>query len=86
MPYANELLLAELKVYEFSDKSSKSIHSYLTIIGLGEQYKQNYSTWTELLQDAPQRSVLGPILLNIYLNDLFFSLITHPRRQIHVQS
>ena len=33
MPYANELLLAELKVYEFSDKSSKSILSYLTIIG-----------------------------------------------------
>ena len=32
----------------------------------------NFSSWSELLIGGPQRSVLGPLLFNIYVNDLFY--------------
>ena len=69
---SNELLIANLSVYGFNNESLKLIQSYLTNRWQRTKVNKSFSRWTELLQDVPQGSVLGPLLYNIYLNDVFF--------------
>ena len=70
---SHSLLLAKLDAYGFSRTSLKLMQNYLwnriSIIG-------SFSDWTEVTTGVPQGSILGPLMLNIFLNNIFFMFIS----------
>ena len=74
----HKLLIEKLAAYEFDENALQTVHSYILERWLRTKVNPSFSLWRELLCGVTQGSVLGPILSNIYLNDLFFQLLdTH---------
>ena len=64
----HELLTAKLHAYGFTEKSLTVIFNYLSDCWQHLKIDSSFSFWSELIQG------LGPLLFNIYLNDLLFAI------------
>ena len=65
------LLLAKLKAYSFSDQALSLLQSYLLNRFQRSIINGSFSSWKEIITEVPQDSVLGPLLVSTFLNDIF---------------
>ena len=70
----HDLLIAKLRAYGLDENALVLMYSYLKRRKQFVRINNTHSSFQTILSGVPQGSVLGPILFNFYINEIYFYL------------
>ena len=71
----HDLLIAKLGAYVLDTSSLRLSMDYLNSRKQRTKVGSSYSKWSEIKRRIPQCFILGPLLFNIFINDLLFVIV-----------
>ena len=67
----HDLIIAKFEAYGLSKSILSLLLDYLTSRKQRVKIRSSYSIWNDIKRGAPQGSILGPLLFNAFINDIF---------------
>ena len=73
--FSHDVLIVKLESYGLDIGRRNFLLDYLRLRKYRTKIGCSYSKWSEICREIPQDSILGPLLFNIFINNIFFSVV-----------